>query len=264
MTELKSRIYTGWVRHRRFTPRFHGFRYRVFMMYLSLDELDRVCSLSPFWSMNKWNLAQFRRKDFHGPENVDLKQAVLDTVFRKTGERPDGDIFMLVNLCYFGYTINPLSTYYCFDKNNRLHTVLAEVTNTPWAERHAYVLRCNPHQQKQRFEFAKAFHVSPFNDLDMNYHWYSNLPNKNLYIQLENWRQGEKIMDATLTLKENPVAGSELNWILVRFPFMTVKVAVAIYWQALKLWWRKVAYVPHPKNHAVSSAAYAKSRGNIQ
>lgn len=249
MNEGRSAIYEGWVRHRRFMPSENAFRYRVFMLYLDLDELPKVLSLSRWWSEKRWSPARFRREDFHGDPRIPLKQAVLRTVETKTGRQPDGPVCMLANMRYFGYVINPLCTYYCFDSQNNLDSIVAEVTNTPWGEKHAYVLRCDTQAQKQRIEFDKRFHVSPFNPLDMSYRWYSNTPSDSLFIHLENWRDQKKVMDASVLLKAVPISPENLNQYLIRFPWMTVKIAAGIYWQAAKLCWKRVPTFQHPKNY---------------
>lgn len=256
--ELSSAIYQGTVRHRRFSPKKHEFSYQVFMMYLDIKELDKVLSFSPFWSASRWAPARFKRDDFHlnkkyldNPNTESLPNiddSIRDTVEQETGTRPSGPIRMLVNLRYWGYSINPLSTYYCFDTSGeKIVAIVAEVHNTPWNERHAYVLSEGDFNKKQLCRFQKKFHVSPFNPIDMSYRWQSTTPTNILSIHLENWQKNSKIMDATLTLKYQPINAKNMNAILIRFPWMTVKVVMAIYWQALKLWLKGVPTFNHTK-----------------
>ena len=254
-SQLASAIYSGRIRHRRFTPKQHAFEYDVFMMYLDTQEIETVFSLSPWWSLSHFAPVQYKRSDFH----IDLKhtstkkllsvdESVRNTVESVSGIRPDGPIRMLVNLRYWGFNMNPLSTYYCFDSaGEKVTAILAEVNNTPWNERHAYVLTGNNFANKQNIRFQKKFHVSPFNPIDMDYHWQSSTPDKTLALHLENWQGHEKVMDATLTLKREAISPSSLNKILIRFPWMTVKVVSAIYWQAIKLWWKGVPIFDHVK-----------------
>ena len=162
---MHSAIYRGHVRHRRFYPHAHRFCYPVFMMYLDLDELDSVLALSPLWSRKPWRPARFERADFLGDARMPLAQAVRDRIHQQTGEYHRGPIRMLANLRYFGYNINPIACYYCFDQADRLRYLVAEVTNTPWGERQAYVLECDPRKKIQRLDFAKEMHVSPFNPM---------------------------------------------------------------------------------------------------
>lgn len=242
---LHSKIGRGWVRHRRFQPRNNSFKYQVFMMYLDLDEIDQVLELSTLWGRGRLSIARFLRKDFWGDGELPLKDAVLNTAQESLGFRPQGPVRMLTNLRYFGYITNPLTTYYCFDSDGEtLRAIIANVNNTPWGEHHAYVLPVNG-RSKFRCEFNKTFHVSPFNPMDMHYRWLSNAPDNRLWLHLENWMTGNKVMDATLNLSLDPITSRGLNAVLIQYPVMTVKVITLIYWQALKLWWKKVPYVPH-------------------
>jgi uncharacterized protein len=250
-----SAIYTGKVRHRRFSPKQHAFEYNVFMMYLDTSEIETIFSLSKFWSLKKFAPVQYKRSDFHidnkqiaekNPPSVD--ESVRNSVKAATGIRPSGPIRMLVNLRYWGFSMNPISTYYCFnDTGEYLVAILAEVHNTPWNERHAYVLTGENFAHKQHVSFTKEFHVSPFNPIAMDYRWHSTRPNKTLGLHLENWHDGVKVMDATLTLAREAITPKTMNQILIRFPWMTVKVVAAIYWQAVKLWWKGVPIFNHPK-----------------
>ena len=181
-----SAIYHGMVRHRRFTPRSHAFRYRVFMMYFDLDELDDVLAMSPWWSMKSWSLARFSRKDYFGDESLSIKQAVLSEVNERLGLSLSGSVRMLTNCRYFGFIINPITIYYCFDESEQLQAMLLEVTNTPWNEKIPYVLKCDPSDQMQRIQFNKAMHVSPFHPMEHFYDWRSNVPNKKLAVHMQN------------------------------------------------------------------------------
>lgn len=260
MMPMASALYRGWVRHRRFLPKDHQFRYPVFMLYLDLAELDTVFSQSPFWSDKPWAIARFKRADFHGDPAVPLREAVLTTVLQRTGQKPDGPVRMLANLRYFGVNMNPLCTYYCFDRCGRLNSIVAEVNNTPWNQKHAYVLRCDEDKNKHYFEFAKVFHVSPFNPLDMTYRWFSNAPGQRLSIQLENWQAENKIMDATVILQRLPINRHNLHKMLIQYPVMTVKVMLSIYIQAVRLWLKRLPVFTHPNNTPELNAEYSKKR----
>ena len=215
------------------------------MMYLDLDELHAVFALSPLWGRQRFALAKFKRRDFLGAGESDLKTAVLNCVTQALGKTPKGPVRMLANLRYFGYSVNPLTTYYCFDETGeRVEAIVAEVNNTPWNERHAYVLPANG-VDHFHFTFDKEFHVSPFNPLAMTYHWFSNTPGDHLAIHLENWGQGNKIMDATLSLRSSPITAKKMNHLLIAYPFMTVKVIAAIYWQAVKLLLKRTPFYSH-------------------
>lgn len=241
---FKSCIYIGNIMHRRLRPKQHFFQYPVFMMLLSLDELDKVLDLSPFWGRTRWSIARYKRKDFFGCSSESLEVSIRNKVEKELGFRPEGDIRVLANLRYFAYSMNPLSTYYCFDKNGVLEAIVAEVKNTPWNEKHAYVFRAELRSNSTTHaKFDKAFTVSPFNPVDMQYQWTSTLPDNDLVINIRTQLKGENIVDAHLSLQRNEISGAALNRILIRFPLHTLKVITLIYWQALKLWLRGVPFL---------------------
>lgn len=247
---MKSAVYLGQVRHRRMAPTKHAFRYRMFMMYLDLAELPKLFRHHWLWSAHRPALARFRREDHFGDPEKSLDEVVRDRVELETGSRPGGPIRLLTHLRYFGYVFNPASFYYCYDENDdRVEAVVVEVSNTPWGERYCYVL---PRSQSQgvgrhhRFRPKKNFHVSPFMEMDVDYDWRFNEPCENLTVHMENARSGEKIFDVTLELQRKEITTGSLTGILLMFPFMTMKVIAAIYWQALRLWLKKTPVQDHP------------------
>ena len=243
---LSSAIYTGHVWHRRFSPKSHAFRYRVFMLYLDLAELNQVFSLSAFWSKNKFALAHFKRSDFYGGNKLSISDSVRLKVEQELGFRPKGPIRLLTNIRYWGYIINPISCYYCFDsKDENLEAVLLEVTNTPWGERHAYVLDCDSSINNQKLLFNKTLHVSPFLPMDMQYEWQGSTPNDSLKFKLTNYRNNEKVFDAGVNFQRQTISNKSLNSLLWRFPLMTLQVFIGIHWQALKLWLKGIKIFKH-------------------
>lgn len=261
---MNSCIYSGYVRHRRFTPVKNQFRYRVFQMYLDLAELPTL--FEPFigWSASRPALAWFRRADHLGSASESLDESVRNEVQRQTGFRPDGPIRLLTNLRYFGFSMNPVSFYYCFDSSgNRLTAVLAEVNNTPWGERHCYVLSdpCRSHSGTPGTLWTrKQFHVSPFMPMQLNYRWRLSIPGERLLVNIQNHEEdhgsdstvARRPFDVTMSYRRTPITSASLTSVLLRHPCMTLKVFSSIYWQAFRLWSKGVPFVPHPDHQGHS------------
>ena len=255
---MKSALYTGSIQHRRTGAVANSFRYRIFMSYIDLAELPHLFERRWFWSVRRPALAWFRRADFLGPADVPLDTAVRDLVFERTGARPRGPIRLLAHLRFFGHNFNPVSFYYVFDAtDSRVETIVAEITNTPWKERHAYVLpvagAVRTGGRAFQFSFDKQFHVSPFMPMDMRYEWCFGVPGEGLHVHMENWRDGAAKFDATLNLRRQEMTAGAMALALIQFPLITVQVVTLIHWQALKLLWKRTPFHTHPSKRPLPS-----------
>ncbi len=242
---MNSCIYVGWVQHRRHGPRAHAFRQRLFMMLLDLSELPALFDRYWLWSARRPALAWFRRGDYHGDARVPLADAIRDLVATRTGVRPRGPIRLLTHLRYFGHNFNPVSFYYVYDVSGTgIETIVAEVTNTPWRERHAYVLSVV--DGALQWEFDKRLHVSPFMPMEQSYAWRLSAPQESLQVHMRNLQNGQPVFDASMSLKRTPISGATLARALATFPFMTLKILAAIHWEALRLAIKRTPFFAHP------------------
>ena len=246
-----SGIYEGQVYHARHTPKKHRFTTSAFFLYLDLDELPTLFRGRWFWSPRRWNLSHFRRSDYLGDPAVDLKTAVLDVVEASLGFRPKGAVRVLTQMRTWGYVFNPVSFYYCFNGQDRLQAVVSEITNTPWRERHRYVLRAEG-DTGVKARFAKQFHVSPFFDMDQDYDWTMAPPGEQLSVRMRNWEAGESVFEAGFVGKRREMTGRSLARTLWRYPFQTFRVHLAIYLHAARLWAKGVPFFVHPKKRKPS------------
>ena len=241
-----SCIYEGVVRHRRLEPR-REFSHRLALAYVDLEELPgllggRLVSSRP-------GLVRFRRQDYLGDPAVPLDRTVRRLVSERTGERPEGPIRLLTHPRSFGHCFNPVSFYYCFDPAaERLQAVVAEVTNTPWGERHAYVMRAGRTPGSVvNADLEKAMHVSPFMGMDHRYDIRAAIPGRTLSVQIDSKRESTVIFDATLSLRRRELTPTSIARTTARYPAATVRVLALIYGHALGLKFAGVPVHPHPK-----------------
>lgn len=244
-------LYEGDVQHRRRAPVPHAFRYRLFMLYVDVDRVTELFRRRLFWSTTRPNLAWFRRADYLGPAERPLSECVRDLVDERLGRRPLGPVRLLTHFRYFGIAMNPISLYYCFDATEHLDAVVAEVSNTPWNERHWYVLDAHESESDNvQAEAAKTFHVSPFLGMEYDYEFQLNDPSESLRLRVANRdrhrRNEPPIFEATLDLCRKPLDGPGLARVLVRYPLMTFRVMAGVYYQALRLWWKGSPFYSHP------------------
>lgn len=282
---MNSCIYEGKVRHRRNAPAHHEFDFRMFMMMLDLDELKTVFAKRWLWSTQRTAFARLRQNDrltshSHLTELRDRAIAVLND----SGiSQPIGSIRLLTQLRYFGFEMNPVCFYYCYAKPEPdtegqpqpIVAIIAEVNNTPWGEQHNYIIQATQDRSAantgsqsnvRSSPIAKTFHVSPFLAMEMNYHMAFSIPGEKLGVKIENRITGsssnqgdlggenstghQQILDVVMLLQRRPLTGTNLNWMLVKYPLISFKTFVGIYWQALRLYLKKVPFYSHPKTSA--------------
>ncbi|WP_395341025.1 DUF1365 domain-containing protein [Ningiella sp. W23] len=253
---LESAIYKGKVYHRRSVPKVHAFEYQIFLYWLKLAELERlsqeITSFSVFDS-DKWSSVRFRRSDYLGDPNIPLQDAVLAKMnalnsagandkcnINELPSRLEGDVFLLGQVRTFGLYFSPVNFYYLRNAHKQFTHMLAEVSNTPWNERHCYLVDLS----KQK-DCEKAFHVSPFNPIDMTYRWQIQQPSDSLRLHLSCLKQ-TKHFEASIDMQKLTLDSRQLKKMLRSIPSMTLKTVGGIYWQALKLFFKRVPIYTHP------------------
>ncbi|MEZ4334052.1 MAG: DUF1365 domain-containing protein [Myxococcota bacterium] len=250
---MESALYEGTVYHARAAHPPHAFAKRLFMAYLDLDELDRVFAGRLFWGVERRRLVTFRRTDQLGDPAIPLAESVRRLIRERTGRSAEGPIRVLTQLRTAGYVFNPLSLHYAFDPAGGLEAVVADVRNTPWNERHCYVLPATEGAVDLRID--KRFHVSPFLPMDHAYRFRLDAPARALRVRIENFdRAGRPAFAARLELERRGIDGRSLARALLRFPLMSVQVIGGIYWQALRLHRLGAPFHPHPNGNRRTEA----------
>lgn len=251
-----SCAYEGVVRHRRRSPVEHAFRYRLFMLYLDLDELDAVFARRLLWSTTRPAWVRWRRSDYPGEPSQPLASWVRDLVAERTGERPLGPVRLLTHLRCGGRGFNPISIYYCFAADGEtIEWAVAEVTSTPWGARTHYVLDLRGAAVVYQGRMPKELHVSPFLPMALDYRWRLTAPGATLSVAFDVVRDDEVVLETGITMQRRPLSGRSMASLLVRYPPMSLRVLTGIYWQAFRLWRRGVPYHPHPSHRTGERAA---------
>lgn len=249
MSAPGSAVFEGWVRHRRFEPVEHSFRYRLFLPYLDLDRLPELLDPFPLWSARRPAPARFRRGDYMGDPERPLSESARDLVSERTGVRPGGPVRMLANVRCFGHVFNPIALYYCFDAaDERVEAVVADVNNIPWGEHHPYVLaRGERAGRVLSDDLPKELHVSPLMGMDQTYSFRATEPGSELIVHIDSSGGEGKAFDATLSLRRRELTPARMAALLARYPAMSLQVVARIYAQSLRLKLKGARYHPHPQ-----------------
>lgn len=242
---MKASIYEGTVVHERRGAHHQQFTYRVAMPMVDLDDLESLNNLAPLWRAEGRAVMTFRRQDFIGDPLRPLTSTVRDTVAERLGFRPEGPILLLANHRTWGWCFNPIALYYCYAPDGEtLQAVVADVTNTPWGESHAYVL--DTRGDVRHFEQTKQMHVSPFLPMDLSYRFHVAPPGARVGVSIVVVRADEVVFRAALSLVQRNLTRGELTRVLLRHPLLTHRVSLGIYLRALRLWATRVPFFAHP------------------
>ena len=241
---IESAIYKGKVYHQRFKPTQHKFDYDIYLFWLKLesDELNALSDTLTYFSAHSKARVRFKREDYLGDPSISLKQAVLERMTELNGGKTlNGDVFMLGQLRMWGLYFSPVNFYYLRNVEGKYTHMLAEVSNTPWNERHHYLVNLDT-----QADTPKAFHVSPFNPMDMTYKWSISQPSSRLSLAMDCVRE-DKEFSAGINLTKFTLDNANLSAALKRIPSMTIKTVAGIYWHALKLLLKRTPLYTHPE-----------------
>jgi DUF1365 family protein len=251
-------LYTGNVRHRRFSPRRHAFSYPVFMAFLDLEQIPSLCAKSRLLGYNRFAWASYDDRDHVGDPALPLRARLMASAEAAGHRFPEGKVFLLANLRFWGYCFNPVSYVYAYAPDGSLALLGAEVMNTPWKERILYWM--DPAEGLNSkgflsFDVAKAMHVSPFFPMDLRYRWSFSTPGEALRVRMALHHGQELVFDADLELEARAWTSREIRRTLLTFPFHTLKVITAIHWEAFKLWLKRVPIHTHPAKIAITAGS---------
>ena len=242
LTDMQSGIYTGNVFHKRSVPKVHEFNYRIYLFWLKLKELDTLSASVKGFGVDKsgFSVVNFKREDYLGDRDIDLESAVLTKMNTLSSVTITGDVYMLGQVRTFGLYFSPVNFFYVRNQNGLFTHMLAEVSNTPWNKRHYYLV-----DLETQDNCDKAFHVSPFNPMDMQYKWKIQQPADTLTLNLSCYKQ-TKHFEAAINMQKKPLNTASLRQSMLSIPSMTIKTVVGIYWQAIKLFLKRVPIYTHP------------------
>lgn len=273
-TGPRSCLYEGTIGHRRRIDVQHGFSQPIVLAHLDLAELDGAFAAHPLWSTSRPAPVRFRRRDLHGDPSVALDAAVRATLAGRLGTAPAGPIRLLTHLRHWAWTFNPISLYFAYDATDtRVEAVLAEVTNTPWHERTAYALAAPPPGEAEAtgIRFAKAMHVSPFMDLDLDHVLRFSPPGRDRFVvEMDDRRRpvgdgaagstptgrdradvdaGELVFSARMVLRRRPLDRASMTHVLLHHRLPAHRVSAGIHLNALRLWRKGAPFRRHPQHH---------------
>ncbi|USD64367.1 DUF1365 domain-containing protein [Vibrio sp. SCSIO 43136] len=241
---MNSCIMSGDVFHQRFVPIKHKINYRLFMPLLDLDEIESLQKQWVGFGQRWWHWARFRRADYLG-KTGSLKLALQDKLFELTGERLTGKVLALCHLRYFGLYFSPVNFYYLYDHHDQFKYLIAEVSNTPWNERHYYAVNADKGVDDCNWIHPKQFHVSPFNPMEQKYRWHFAEPSEQLTLKLDVIAQGKEFT-AGVAFTKQPITRFSMMKQLTSTPVMSLKILAGIYAHALRLWWKGAPIYDHP------------------
>lgn len=270
---MTSAIYQGEVFHSRLVPKKHHFHYTLYLFWLDLKNIEQDTANIAGLSINQPNLVQFKREDYLDQPQRPLHERALERMSELANHSLQGNVFFLGQLRTLGMYFSPVNFYYLQQEDGYFSHVMAEVSNTPWNQRHHYLIELPEKKPSTalndvKASTPKAFHVSPFNPMDMEYRWLINQPDEKLNLSIACYKKPptsalktasdstttsqpdnplEKHFVASIQMKRQPLTSKQLRKQLFAIPSMAIKTVWGIYWQALKLLVKRVPFYGNPK-----------------
>lgn len=249
---VHSALYQGVVSHARYGRPAHSFSYETALCYLDLAELCAVLGNHPLWSNRRWHPVQFRRSDYTGDTSAQLGESVRRAAAGSLGGHPTGPVRLLAYPRTWGWCFNPLALAFCFHPDGRtLQAVVATVTNTPWGERHDYVLPALPDGTVDTW-VKKELHVSPYFPMGQSYRFRLRAPGDRFALAVDVHQAGQKVLAARLSLLRRPLDRAAMTKLLWQLPAPSWRVSAGIYWQAALLLAKGARFYPHPERPPVA------------
>lgn len=264
---VQSCFYKGVVRHRRFSPKKREFAFKLFYPFLDIDTVSDTLKSLPLWSTHRWSPFRFRRKDYFDRSQTPLGESIRDLVLQENGQRSIGKIMLLANVRTWGINFNPLAIYFCYSENEpiKLECIVLEVTNTPWNDRHFYVIDASSDTQKiHHSTFNKAMYVSPFIDSQMEYELTYSNPDKRFTMRLDVKQEGITLLDVDLWLERVGMNAKSGITLPLRYPLLPLQVLTGIYMHAMILFFRHIRVYRRPRMDNVDKITHVGSRSKTK
>ena len=239
---INSYIYNGTVIHKRFKPKKHYFKYKVFSLLINLSDIEELNKKISFFSLNRFNLISFYERDHGARDGSSLADWVKQNLKANNIITENIEIKLLCYPRILGYVFNPLSVFFIYDKDERLISILYEVKNT-FGEQHTYVFRVENENKLIQNNCSKKFHVSPFIEMDCNYFFRILKPTDKISVIIDQYQSNEKILYASQDGIRRDFTSSELIRSYLKHPLMTFKIIIAIHFEAFKLWSKGIRYI---------------------
>lgn len=263
---LHSALFPGHVTHHRLMPKEHRLAYRIYSLLIDLDELPELDRRLRLFSVDRFNLFSFHQKDRGDGSGANIK-AQVEMTMRAAGLEPDGGRITLLTMPrLLGWAFNPLSVFFCHDRNGVVRAILWEVDNT-FGERHAYFLQASPGPDGEIVQGCeKAFHVSPFMDMDLSYRFTVRPPTEKLSILIDTFGTDGLVLKARHLAHRRELTDAALLRAFLAIPFLTLRVVGGIHWEALKIWLKGIKLRRHPPapDHSVTFVHIKTPQDEVQ